>query len=143
MPAVEIRRTGTIGFPMLTANPLDRICAPKWRAGRQRLSVHGASPGRRDSTDYSRGEQRTPLFAQRARRGILCQTSVNRRGIPREGTMIRTLEQTTMRKVYLRVLPIAAVSYFSCYLDRINVGFAALTMNKDLGLYAATFGFAA
>jgi len=57
--------------------------------------------------------------------------------------MIRTIEQTTMRKVYLRVLPIAAVSYFFCYLDRINVGFAALTMNKDLGLDAATFGFAA
>jgi len=57
--------------------------------------------------------------------------------------MIRTVEQTTMRKVYLRVLPIAAVSYFFCYLDRINVGFAALTMNKDLGLDAATFGFAA
>jgi len=57
--------------------------------------------------------------------------------------MIRTLEQTTMRKVYWRVLPIAVVSYFFCYLDRINVGFAALTMNKDLGLDAATFGFAA
>jgi MFS transporter, ACS family, tartrate transporter len=57
--------------------------------------------------------------------------------------MIGTIEQTTMRKVYLRVLPIAVVSYFFCYLDRINVGFAALTMNKDLGLDAATFGFAA
>ncbi len=57
--------------------------------------------------------------------------------------MIRTIEQTTMRKVYWRVLPIAAVSYFFCYLDRISVGFAALTMNKDLGLDAATFGFAA
>src|SRR5262245_37362744 len=61
----------------------------------------------------------------------------------REGTMVRTIEQTTMRKVYLRVLSIAVVSYFFCYLDRINVGFAALTMNKDLGLDAATFGFAA
>ena len=57
--------------------------------------------------------------------------------------MIGTIEQTTMPKVYLRVLPIAVVSYFFCYLDRINVGFAALTMNKDLGLDAATFGFAA
>ncbi len=57
--------------------------------------------------------------------------------------MVRTIEQMTMRKVYLRVLPIAVVSYFFCYLDRINVGFAALTMNKDLGLDAATFGFAA
>ena len=24
--------------------------------------------------------------------------------------------------------------YFFCYLDRINVSFAALTMNKDIGL---------
>jgi ACS family tartrate transporter-like MFS transporter len=57
--------------------------------------------------------------------------------------MTRTIEQLTMRKVYWRVLPIAAVSYFFCYLDRINVGFAALTMNKDLGLDPGTFGFAA
>ena len=50
--------------------------------------------------------------------------------------MVRSLEQTTMRKVYLRILPFAALTYFMCYLDRINVGFAALTMNKDLGLDA-------
>jgi ACS family tartrate transporter-like MFS transporter len=57
--------------------------------------------------------------------------------------MARTLEQTTMRKVYWRLLPFAIVTYFLCYLDRINVGFAALTMNKDLGLDAATYGMAA
>jgi len=56
--------------------------------------------------------------------------------------MIRTVEQTTMRKVYLRLLPFAALCYFFCYLDRINVGFAALTMNKELGLTASMFGFA-
>jgi ACS family tartrate transporter-like MFS transporter len=39
-----------------------------------------------------------------------------------------------MRKVYLRILPFAVLTYFFCYLDRINVGFAALTMNKDIGL---------
>src|SRR5213076_3531219 len=33
--------------------------------------------------------------------------------------------------------------YFFCYLDRINVGFAALTMNKDIGLDAAIYGMAA
>jgi ACS family tartrate transporter-like MFS transporter len=54
-----------------------------------------------------------------------------------------TIEQATMRKVYLRILPFAALTYFFCYLDRINVGFAALTMNKDLGLDAATYGMAA
>ena len=53
------------------------------------------------------------------------------------------VEKTTMRKVYLRILPFAALTYFFCYLDRINVGFAALTMNKDLGLDAATYGMAA
>src|SRR5579872_3950817 len=57
--------------------------------------------------------------------------------------MVRSLEQMTMRKVYLRILPFAALTYFFCYLDRINVGFAALTMNKDIGLDAATYGMAA
>jgi MFS transporter, ACS family, tartrate transporter len=57
--------------------------------------------------------------------------------------MVRTLEQTTMRKVYLRLLPFAILTYFFCYLDRINVGFAALTMNKDLGMTATVFGNAA
>jgi ACS family tartrate transporter-like MFS transporter len=45
-----------------------------------------------------------------------------------------------MRKVYLRILPFAVLTYFFCYLDRINVGFAALTMNKDLGLDPAGCG---
>ena len=57
--------------------------------------------------------------------------------------MVRSLEQLTMRKVYLRILPFAALTYFFCYLDRINVGFAALTMNKDIGLDAAIYGMAA
>jgi MFS transporter, ACS family, tartrate transporter len=57
--------------------------------------------------------------------------------------MDRTFERTTMRKLYARLLPFAILTYFLCYLDRINVGFAALTMNKDLGLDASTFGVAA
>ena len=57
--------------------------------------------------------------------------------------MVRSLEQVTMRKVYLRILPFAALTYFFCYLDRINVSFAALTMNKDIGLDPAIYGMAA
>jgi len=53
--------------------------------------------------------------------------------------MVRTVEQSTMRKVYLHILPFAILTYFFCYLDRINVGFAALTMNKDIGLDPAIF----
>jgi MFS transporter, ACS family, tartrate transporter len=52
-------------------------------------------------------------------------------------------ERSTMRKVYWRLLPLTILTYFLCYLDRINIGFAALTMNKDLGLDAATYGMAA
>ena len=40
-----------------------------------------------------------------------------------DGSDART---TTMRKVYLRLLPLAMIVYFFCYLDRINVSFAAL-----------------
>src|SRR5207237_6019504 len=63
--------------------------------------------------------------------------------VPPGVTMVRSLEQLTMRKVYLRILPFAALTYFFCYLDRINVGFAALTMNKDIGLDPAVYGMAA
>ena len=57
--------------------------------------------------------------------------------------MTDTLDKSTARKVYWRLLPLAILTYFLCYLDRINVGFAALTMNKELGLDAATYGMAA
>ncbi len=56
--------------------------------------------------------------------------------------MDRTLEQSTMRKVYLRLLPFAVFSYVLAYIDRINVSFAGLTMRGDLGMSAGTFGFA-
>jgi len=36
-------------------------------------------------------------------------------------TMDRTLERSTMRKVYLRLLPFAILSYVLAYVDRINV----------------------
>src|SRR3982075_4195171 len=56
--------------------------------------------------------------------------------------MVRPLEQSTMRKVYLRLLPFAVLSYVLAYIDRINVSFAGLTMRADLDMSAGTFGFA-
>ena len=56
--------------------------------------------------------------------------------------MDRTLERSTMRKVYIRLLPFAILSYILAYIDRINVSFAGLTMRGDLGMSAGTFGFA-
>ena len=52
------------------------------------------------------------------------------------------LEKSCMRKIYLRLLPFAVVSYFLAYIDRINVSFAALTMRGDLGISAGDYGFA-
>ena len=53
------------------------------------------------------------------------------------------LEKATMRRVILRLVPFLMVCYFFALLDRVNIGFAALQMNKDLGLTPAMFGFAA
>ena len=56
--------------------------------------------------------------------------------------MDAALESSTMRKVYLRLLPFAIVCYILAYLDRINSSFAALTMRGDLNMSAADYGFA-
>src|ERR1700730_11217491 len=53
------------------------------------------------------------------------------------------IERRTMAKVYLRLLPFCFVLYFICYLDRVNIGFAALTLNKDLGLSSYGCGLGA
>lgn len=53
------------------------------------------------------------------------------------------LEARTLAKVTRRLVPFLVVCYFIGYLDRVNVGFAALTMNKALGLDATTFGIGA
>jgi MFS transporter, ACS family, tartrate transporter len=46
-------------------------------------------------------------------------------------------------KTARRILPILMVCYFAAFLDRVNIGFAALTMNQDLGFSASAFGFGA
>src|SRR5271156_1858001 len=52
-----------------------------------------------------------------------------------------TLERATMARVTRRLMPMLMLCYFVAYLDRVNVGFAGLTMNKDLGFSSAVFGF--
>ncbi|MFL5281822.1 MAG: MFS transporter [Rhodopila sp.] len=57
--------------------------------------------------------------------------------------MDAAIEKSAMRKIYMRLLPFAILSYFLAYIDRINVSFAGLTMRGDLDMSAAAFGFAA
>jgi len=56
---------------------------------------------------------------------------------------MHALEAPTIAKVSKRLVPFLIVCYFVAYLDRVNVGFAALTMNQDLGLSQTAFGFGA
>jgi len=59
------------------------------------------------------------------------------------GIPMDALERRTIGKVTRRLVPFLIVCYFVAYLDRVNVGFAALTMNKDIGLSATAYGFGA
>src|SRR5688572_2618497 len=49
-------------------------------------------------------------------------------------------EHAVVRKAMWRLLPFLILVYFIAYLDRVNVGFAALTMREDLALSATAFG---
>ena len=52
-----------------------------------------------------------------------------------------SLGARTIRKMQWRILPFIFLLYVVAYLDRFNIGFAALTMNKDLGISSQQFGF--
>src|SRR6201998_4514955 len=56
---------------------------------------------------------------------------------------MNNLETITIGKVTKRLVPFLIICYFVAYLDRVNVGFAALTMHTDLGLSQTAFGVGA
>jgi MFS transporter, ACS family, tartrate transporter len=51
------------------------------------------------------------------------------------------LEKRAIRRMTLRLIPFMFILYIVAYLDRVNVGFAALQMNAELQLSHAAFGF--
>jgi MFS family permease len=56
-------------------------------------------------------------------------------------TIASTIDRAAvMRRVTWRLLPFLMLCYLTSVVDRVNVGFAALQMNKDLGLSASIFG---
>jgi ACS family tartrate transporter-like MFS transporter len=63
----------------------------------------------------------------------------------RKRTMADELERATIRTVAWRLLPLVFLLYLLSLIDRVNLGFAALAMNKDLGLtpYTYSLGVAA
>jgi MFS transporter, ACS family, tartrate transporter len=54
----------------------------------------------------------------------------------------KSLESTTIRKLQIRLIPFLFLLYVVAFVDRINIGFAALTMNRDLGITSQQYGFA-
>lgn len=54
--------------------------------------------------------------------------------------MTTDIETRVSRKLMWRIIPFVMLLYFISFLDRVNVGFAAITMNKDLGLSPTAFG---
>jgi MFS transporter, ACS family, tartrate transporter len=57
--------------------------------------------------------------------------------------MASALEARTLWKVTLRIVPFVMLLYFVAFIDRVNIGFAALTMNQALGFSSSVFGFGA
>jgi MFS transporter, ACS family, tartrate transporter len=55
-------------------------------------------------------------------------------------TAALTVEARTIRKVQMRIIPCIFLLYIVAFLDRINIGFAALTMNKELAISSQQFG---
>ncbi len=58
-------------------------------------------------------------------------------------TEITADDKTVIRRAFWRIVPLCFVLYIVSYIDRANIGYAALQMNTELGLTADAFGFAA
>jgi sugar phosphate permease len=53
------------------------------------------------------------------------------------------LEKQTLGRITRRLIPFLILCYFIAYLNRVNLSFASLQMNKQLGLSGAVYGFGA
>ena len=59
------------------------------------------------------------------------------------GVVVPPREVSPVRKLRIRLLPFLFVLFVLAFIDRINLGFAALTMNRELAITSQQFGFAA
>ena len=59
------------------------------------------------------------------------------------GAVKSELETSTIRTISWRLIPFLVLAYFFSYLDRVNLGFAALTMNAELKFSPTIFAWGA
>lgn len=57
--------------------------------------------------------------------------------------MNEQMQAKMINKISWRLVPFLVLAYLLAYIDRVNLGFAALTMNKEIGLTATVFGWGA
>ncbi|MDX7992824.1 4-hydroxyphenylacetate permease [Xenorhabdus sp. psl] len=62
---------------------------------------------------------------------------------PQQHKKLTAQQQSVINKLFRRLIPFLFVLFVFSFLDRINIGFAGLTMGKDLGLTSTMFGLAA
>ncbi|CAM3643862.1 4-hydroxyphenylacetate permease [Xenorhabdus thuongxuanensis] len=62
---------------------------------------------------------------------------------PHQHKKLTTQQQSVINKLFRRLILFLFVLFIFSFLDRINIGFAGLTMGKDLGLTSTMFGLAA
>jgi ACS family tartrate transporter-like MFS transporter len=60
-----------------------------------------------------------------------------------EELRLKRMGESAQRKAGLRLLPVIGVGYGQAYMDRINISFASLQMNRDLHFSASVYGFGA
>jgi ACS family tartrate transporter-like MFS transporter len=60
-----------------------------------------------------------------------------------DGEVLTDIAASTLRKVGRRLIPFLGLMYFAAFIDRVNVGFAAAQMNRDLGFSAYVYGLGA
>ena len=59
------------------------------------------------------------------------------------GSLEKPFEHKTIRKLQFRLIPYLFLLYVVAMIDRVNISFAQLTMNRDLGLSSQQYGIAA
>ena len=57
--------------------------------------------------------------------------------------MAQSIGGSAMRKAFWRILPLIGLAYLFAYMDRVNVSFAAASMNEALGFSATVYGLGA
>ncbi|MGB6724652.1 MAG: MFS transporter [Terracidiphilus sp.] len=60
-----------------------------------------------------------------------------------EAARLKRIGESALRKAGLRLIPVIGVGYGLAFMDRINISFASLQMNRDLHFSASVYGFGA